>query len=385
MKRRLLLCLMIFALMLTALAGCGKVEEEDFGVSDSVISKDEKEESDSPSKEEDPAEDPKEEDPKEEDSKEEDPKEEDPKEEEPKEEEPKEEDPKEEPKEEDPKEEAPKEEEPKEDKPVEEGPKDHDGFPLPAEGIDYTNGYIKVMSYNIKHLGSQSQNMDPLVDYLKNTNPDIVCFQEVDNGHSRSGRLDQVKVIAERCGYPYFHFGKNIDIDGGGEYGNAMVSKFPIKNAEVVNFNAVAPDDHNRSYSRYELNVDGKTLCVYNMHGTLDGTPDHRLIGAEVTQMFTAAEKDEYAVLMGDFNLQAQHMNKFLDTKKFMVLNGGLDFETFIYTFNSANPTSNIDNIMVSRNLEYYWNHQTGVGCETDKNPKISDHNPIYTWIKIPA
>ncbi len=374
MQKRLLLCLMILALMLTSLVGCAKGEEEDFEVTDSVISNDEKEdEPDSPSKEEDPVDDPKEEEPKEEDSKE-DSKEGESKEEDSKEEKPKEEDPKEDPKEEDP----------KEDEPVDDGPKDYNGFALPAKGADYSKGYIKVMSYNIKHLGSKSQHMDKLVEYLKNTNPDIVCFQEVDNGHSRSGKLNQVKEIAQKCGYQYYHFGKNIDIEGGGEYGNAMVSKFPIKDAEVVNFNAVSPDDHNRSYSRYELNVNGKTLCVYNMHGTLDGSSDHRLIGAEVTQMFKAAEKDEYAVLMGDFNLQAQHMVNFLDTEKFMVLNGGLDFETFIYTFNSQNPTSNIDNIMVSRSLEYYWNHSTGVGCETDKNPNISDHNPIYTWIKIP-
>jgi len=381
MKKYVVLWLMILALALTALSACQKAEEEEVGVTEGVVSGNETEEKEEatskddkdPQPEQKPTDDQqKEEQPTDHEQPEQKPADDQQKEEQPTDDEQPEQEPEQKP------------QTPDNDPPAEDGPKDANGFALPEEGIDYTNGYIKVMSYNIKHLGAQSAHMEELVEYIKTANPDIVCFQEVDNGHSRSGKINQVEEIARKCGYQYYHFGKNIDIESGGTYGNAMISKFPIKKSEVVNFNAVSPDDHNRSYCRYELTVDGKTLCVYNMHGTLDGTDDKRYIGREVTQMFKAAEKDRYAVLMGDFNLQAQYMPEYMDADKFMVLNGGLDFDTFIYTFNSSEPTSNIDNIMVSRSLEYYWNHQTGVGCETDKNPTISDHNPIYTWIRIP-
>lgn len=258
---------------------------------------------------------------------------------------------------------------------------DYAGYPLPAEDTDYA-GYLKVMTYNLKMWNNYSNNLDECIEFIKSENPDIVGFQEIDQVCERSNYVDHIKELAEQCGYPYYHFAKNINKDVG-QYGNAFMSKYPIdfENVERVNFAQQGEGDHNRSYCHYPIEVNGKTLHVFNAHVTLNA--DARPL--QIQEMQADAAQYDYAIMIGDYNHKAQLMVDILDHKAFMALNGGLDFETAINTFSSAEPTSAIDNIIVSRKLSYYWNHDTNVGVETSIQPYISDHNCLYTWIKLPA
>ncbi len=258
---------------------------------------------------------------------------------------------------------------------------DYAGYPLPAEDTDYA-GYLKVMTYNLKMWNNYSNNLDECIEFIKSENPDIVGFQEIDQVCERSNYVDHIKELAEQCGYPYYHFAKNINKDVG-QYGNAFMSKYPIdfENVERVNFAQQGEGDHNRSYCHYPIEVNGKTLHVFNAHVTLNATARP----LQIQEMQADAAQYDYAIMIGDYNHKAQLMVDILDHDSFLALNGGLDFETAVNTFSSAEPTSAIDNIIVSRKLSYYWNHDTNVGVETSIQPYISDHNCLYTWIKIPA
>ena len=346
MKKRWIALLLIALLVLIMVTGCtGHTDEDDFSVAiDEEVKKED------PSKEEKNAEDEKQED------------------------EPKVEFAEGEKSEQ----EMPAEDEKQEIKPAEEV--DFCGFPLPDKNTDYSAGYLKVMSYNIKHLGSDSDKLDELAAYIKEADPDILGLQEVDDNTGRNGKVSLAK-IAETLGYEYYHMAPNIDYDGG-TYGNALLSKYPITDSEAVDFYMIAMNDHNRSYCRYEIDVNGETLVVYNTHLTLGDSDTN---AAELNQIFDEMKKDQYTLMLGDLNIRAEILETYMDHKSFMCLNGGLDFSTVLYSFNSQNPSSSIDNIIVKRGgLEYYWNHETGVGLETDKLPDISDHNPVYTWVKIP-
>lgn len=257
--------------------------------------------------------------------------------------------------------------------------RDYAGYVLPAEDADYS-GYLKIMTYNLKLWNNYSNNLDEAAEYIKETNPDIVGFQEIDSVCGRSDYVDQIKELAEQCGYPYYHFAKNTT-NSGGEYGNAFMSKYPIVNYELINFEVKGDGDHNRSYCHYQLDIDGKILHVFNTHLTRTGGEAG---AAEIRQMQADAAQYPYAVMMGDLNINAQDLVDCLDTDTFLALNGGLDFETVVNTFSSSEPTRAIDNIIVSRKLLHYWNHDAGVGVETSIQPNISDHNCLYSWIKIP-
>lgn len=103
------------------------------------------------------------------------------------------------------------------------------------KGVTYPKTYIQI-------------NLEAITKTISHHNPDIVCVQEIDIRSKRSYKIDQVRYIAETCGYPYVavaytwnryyipfpftldirkHFGKVLA-------GQAIFSKYPIKSHVVL-------------------------------------------------------------------------------------------------------------------------------------------------------
>ena len=88
---------------------------------------------------------------------------------------------------------------------------------------------LKVLSYNIRHGEGMDKkiNLQRITKLLKDSQADLIALQEVDKGCSRSHQLDIAKELAESLDFHY-EFTKFMDYDGG-EYGMAILSRFPIK------------------------------------------------------------------------------------------------------------------------------------------------------------
>ena len=84
------------------------------------------------------------------------------------------------------------------------------------------------MSYNIHHgRGTDDKvDLDRIANLINDWNPDLVALQEVDNATSRSNFMNQTDTLAFKTEM-FSIFGKNIDVFGG-EYGNAVLSRYPI-------------------------------------------------------------------------------------------------------------------------------------------------------------
>jgi endonuclease/exonuclease/phosphatase family metal-dependent hydrolase len=95
---------------------------------------------------------------------------------------------------------------------------------------------VRVLSYNIHHANPPAKpgviDIAAIAQVIKTYQPDLVAIQEVDVYTKRSGdTLNQAKALALLTGMHYA-FGKAINYDGG-EYGLAILSKYPILDAEV--------------------------------------------------------------------------------------------------------------------------------------------------------
>jgi len=94
---------------------------------------------------------------------------------------------------------------------------------------------IRVMAYNIHHCNPPSKpgliDVDAIVKAIKDQNPDLVALQEVDVNTGRSGKFNQAEEIAKKLGMSFF-FAKAIDHDGG-DYGVAILSKYPISETKI--------------------------------------------------------------------------------------------------------------------------------------------------------
>lgn len=112
---------------------------------------------------------------------------------------------------------------------------------------------VRVAAYNIAHgRGPIDDNwaeageakparVERIAAFLKGLRADVVVLNEVDFNSTWSGHHNQAAAIAEAAGYPYRVEQRNLDfrlLYGSWKFGNAILSRFPIERAELVDFPA---------------------------------------------------------------------------------------------------------------------------------------------------
>lgn len=267
----------------------------------------------------------------------------------------------------------PQQEEPK-DEPQQEQPKEHP--------------WIKVCSYNVQkfhydevtyYIGSPMSKFDAVCAELRKINADIVGLQELERYSEDAGGADadQLKLVAEELGYPYYYFTKTANLSGGrSEYGHGIMSRYPIKESKDYHFYEFYCDaSEPRAFSRSVIDVNGTELIFYNSH--LAGPVVQQF---EVIAKMMAEDKANgyYAVYTADNNAHPHEMQP--------VANGTILLNTvenpIITSHWQGQPTNPIDNVVITDNFEYYWDEQNKTGIKTFKTT-ASDHLPVYTEIRF--
>ena len=92
------------------------------------------------------------------------------------------------------------------------------------------------MSYNTQHcLNYITRKIDfeIMADTIKKCGADIIGLQEMRDESEHEEYQAQAKILAEKLAF-YYYFAEAIRFDGVNPYGNAIISRYPIKNAETV-------------------------------------------------------------------------------------------------------------------------------------------------------
>lgn len=205
---------------------------------------------------------------------------------------------------------------------------------------------IKIATYNIANGRGCDHEMQKLTDDILAVSPDIIGLQEVDRFCKRSKFMDSMKVLTELTGYKYSHYTKTINLAGDpsaygceGEYGTAVLSKYPIISAESVLLDSASFEQ--RAYSKCRINIGDSELLFCNTHLTYESADKRR------EQLKTIAEvlKNEKSFfLTGDFN--TENFDDFSPIENGTLTNNSLTrFESF--------PSTRIaiDNIVYSNDF----------------------------------
>ncbi len=132
---------------------------------------------------------------------------------------------------------------------------------------------LRVASYNL--MGGWMSSIERLAEELIRIDPDVVAIQEIDHESERSGRVDQTRVLAEALGMSSVFCGA-IRLEGG-HYGNALLSRIPIRSAVRIRISALF-DSNPRSAIDATLEWNGDPLRMIAVH--LDHLPWSAAIGA---------------------------------------------------------------------------------------------------------
>ncbi len=230
------------------------------------------------------------------------------------------------------------------------------------KGIPDFDGSIKVVTWNISFSKQIVEAIKTLEEVEALRDADILLLQEMDaNG---------VEQIAKAMGYEYVYYPASIHRRHGKEFGEAILSKWPIlSHSKIVLPNSVPGINQTRIAVKANVLVDDVEIAVYNTHLETvwmlqiwtDTQVDHlaEIIGLE----------DGAVILGGDFNSWSEASITTLE-EKFGAL--GLDrvSKGTGYTFVYRGVHLIMDHIF-ARGASAY---DAGVWRETD----VSDHYPVW-------
>lgn len=156
---------------------------------------------------------------------------------------------------------------------------------------------LRVASYNIRHGGDVLGDMTVLAEDILRVGAQIVGIQEVDMWTERVGGINTLTPLAEAAGFPHYRFCKAIDYRGG-EYGTAVMSRYPIENFSVHSLPNYEGAEA-RTVGHAVLSVDGVRVDFLNTHLTV---VDDALRLEQLRAVAELLKGRERWILTGDFN-----------------------------------------------------------------------------------
>jgi endonuclease/exonuclease/phosphatase family metal-dependent hydrolase len=170
-----------------------------------------------------------------------------------------------------------------------------------AENNSEAKQLFRVMTYNIHHGEGLDGKLDleRIAALIKSERADIVALQEVDKGTQRTKRLDFPALLSKLTGMTCV-FSNNLALQGG-EYGNAILTRFPVKTVTNLHLRKLKEGEQ-RGLLQTSLDINGQPLTFMGTH--LDHRRDdaERLASVVEISSILSAGKGMPVILCGDFN-----------------------------------------------------------------------------------
>ncbi len=176
--------------------------------------------------------------------------------------------------------------------------------------MTFTLASFNICSAHFRENCYTEDNLARLGACIRQSRADVVALQEVDRGAERSDRVDMTARLSEMTALPYHYFIKIRDFQGG-EYGTAILSRFPIIKSATLNY-PVKIATQGTSCGYVVLDVAGKTVTVYNTHLSCE-TEEANTETLECLRAVLKAHRgtDGYLVC-GDFNTSPEKVARYL-------------------------------------------------------------------------
>ncbi len=279
-------------------------------------------------------------------------------------------------------------------------------FPIQINSPKAPDNAIKILTYNVQGFPDErnkNSTEQPILDYIVETDADIVCLQEYLVSKTGQSIFSQQDVNRKLNQYPYQSI---TGLESSGKYhifGLACFSKYPIEDTHEVVF-----ESSYNGAAIYTINIDGEKYTVANVHlesnsikaediqlysdflqntdsikfETVTTNIRNRLGKAyrirsnqiEKVKNYIETQDTRGTIICGDFNdtpiSYAYHQMKkgLKDAYVSTAFGPGITYNEYMFLFR-------IDYIMHSGNMKAYQ-------AKVDKI-KYSDHYPLRTWLEL--
>lgn len=237
---------------------------------------------------------------------------------------------------------------------------------------------IKVMTFNIHHGKGTDRKLDlnRIIEVISGSGADIIGLNEVDNHFSkRSNYVNQIEFLANELHY-FYAFSPSLSRKSRKseyefkQYGNAILSRFPLKHTHNHLLNYLPRLIEGRSVLEAAIEVNEKILNVYVTHLSL-----HPIIH-RLQSSFILNNLETPAIILGDWNMKP-HSRKWKRVTRDFYDAWEEKGSSFGNTYPSSKPRMRLDYIFVSHDLKI-------VDAKViDKDPLASDHLPLVATLQI--
>ena len=240
---------------------------------------------------------------------------------------------------------------------------------------------LRVITYNIhKCIGGVDRRYEPdrVAQVLRKLDADVLLLQEVDHGATRSNRDHQYELLGDLVGMRYRTWYPNVDVRGGGQYGNAILSRYPL--IESTNIDVSLRFKKRRSVLHGVIRVRhddvDRTVHVYNMHLGLARFERRIQLGRFLdSHPFAHLHHETPIVVGGDLNDVYGRLGELLRPAGFR------GSERRPATFPAWGPVRPLDAIFVRGNVDFVKLSR----CESELARRASDHRPLIAEVRLHA
>lgn len=165
---------------------------------------------------------------------------------------------------------------------------------------------MKLTTLNLQGFTNWERRQSKIIDYLRDTKPDIILFQEVVFLPEISP-YNQVQLLNQELQYPYEH-SSVTRLQVGVDYatfreGLSTLSNFPIVSSDTIILKKAPGDEHNRIIQLVDILRNNQVIKIANVHFSLSDTTDYATAHLVETLEILSARK-EVRIIAGDFNLE---------------------------------------------------------------------------------
>jgi endonuclease/exonuclease/phosphatase family metal-dependent hydrolase len=236
-----------------------------------------------------------------------------------------------------------------------------------ASGQPDYDGYLKVVTWNINFAARIDEAIETLAGVEELRDADILLLQEMD--------AEGVGTIAQTLHYDYVYYPASVHRQHGKDFGNAILSKWPIiHSSKIVLPNTFPFINQTRTAVKAEIDIRGLELDVYSTH--LE-TVWMLARGSETQIDFLAeqiAQDNGFVILGGDFNSWSKGSIAYLEERFAQVglnrLSAGAG-----HTFEYRGLKLTLDHLLAG-DLDDF---EAGVWRQTE----ASDHFPVWAVLAM--
>ncbi|MGD9346052.1 MAG: endonuclease/exonuclease/phosphatase family protein [Candidatus Aminicenantes bacterium] len=232
------------------------------------------------------------------------------------------------------------------------------------------NGSIRVVTFNIELGKNVDQAIEELGTASELMDADIIFLQEMAE--------DGVSLIAQSLHYNFVYYPSSLHYKHEKNYGNAILSKWPIKDYRKL----VLPYEHPmnkqiRIAALATIVIEDFEILTYSVHTEMFWLGSQKKLDQVDSILRSVADHFDHVIIGGDFNTNTE--NGLRETEKMFEQAG------FKRASKGVGPTSKVDILGMT---DYELDHIFTKGFTLLENGKFensrsSDHYPVWVTLRL--